>query len=177
MVWTRTTVAEIATVQIIRKRSQITTTPLHWKHRLSYRCFVGETPTIQRKLKDNGSSQATIDTDENRAYFLIDIPCHPDFVEDGLSNVVYNIKLGENKQLEQNLSNVVSNVMSNVVGANFEHIFKVFTTLQRETSLTELMAMFEQRNRDRFKRTSVDILIQTGLATPTVIDKPKSRNQ
>ncbi|MBR3987413.1 MAG: hypothetical protein IKK04_09705 [Bacteroidales bacterium] len=42
-------------------------------------------PTIQRKLKDNGSASATIETDEDRAYFLIDIPCHPDFVEEDLS--------------------------------------------------------------------------------------------
>ena len=134
-------------------------------------------PTIQRKLKDNGSAPATIETDEDRAYFLIDIPCHPDFVEEGLSNVMSQSELDNNEQLKQGLSNVVSNVMSNVVGTNFKHIFKVFIALQKETSLTELMTMFGQTNRDRFKRTSIDILIQTGLATPTIIDKPKSRKQ
>ena len=39
-------------------------------------------PTIQEELRDNGSPQATIETDEERTYFLIDIPCHPDFVVD-----------------------------------------------------------------------------------------------
>lgn len=39
-------------------------------------------PTIQDELKDNGSPQATIETDEERTYFLIDIPCHPDFVKE-----------------------------------------------------------------------------------------------
>jgi ATP-dependent DNA helicase RecG len=134
-------------------------------------------PTIQRKLKDNGSASAIFETDEDRAYFLIDIPCHPDFVEEDLSNVVSYVDILDNKQLKQALSNVVSNVMSNIVGANFEHIFKVFGALQNETSLTELMTMFRQTNRDRFKRTSVDILIQTGLATPTILNKPKSSNQ
>lgn len=38
-------------------------------------------PTIQDELRANGSSQATIETDEERSYFLIDIPCHPDFVD------------------------------------------------------------------------------------------------
>ena len=94
-----------------------------------------------------------------------------------MSQVVSNVELDKNEQLRQMLSNVVSNVMSNVVGTNFEHIFKVFNVLQSETSLTELMTMFGQTNRDRFKRSSVDILIQTGLATPTILDKPKSRNQ
>lgn len=39
-------------------------------------------PTIQKKLKENGSPRATIETDENRSYFLIDIPCRKDFVQD-----------------------------------------------------------------------------------------------
>lgn len=134
-------------------------------------------PTIQRKLKDNGSAPATIETDENRAYFLIDIPCHPDFVEECLSNDVSNVELGKNERLKHVLSNVVSNVVSNVEEINFELIFKVFVALQSETSLTKLMTMLGQTNRDRFKRTSVDILIKAGLATPTIIDKPRSKKQ
>ncbi len=39
-------------------------------------------PTIQDELRDNGSPQATIETDDERSYFLIDIPCHPDFIND-----------------------------------------------------------------------------------------------
>lgn len=35
-------------------------------------------PTIQQKLRENGSSRATIETDEERTFFLIDIPCNPD---------------------------------------------------------------------------------------------------
>ena len=37
-------------------------------------------PTIQEELKRNGSPLATFDTDSHRTYFLITIPCHPDFV-------------------------------------------------------------------------------------------------
>ena len=36
-------------------------------------------PTIQTALEANGSGRATIETDEERTYFLIDIPCHPLF--------------------------------------------------------------------------------------------------
>ena len=35
-------------------------------------------PTIQQKLLEKGSSRATIETDEERTYFLIDIPCNQD---------------------------------------------------------------------------------------------------
>lgn len=34
-------------------------------------------PTIQDELQKNGSGKATIETDNERSYFLIDIPCHP----------------------------------------------------------------------------------------------------
>ena len=39
-------------------------------------------PTIQKKLRENGSPKAIIETDESRSYFLIDIPCRKDFVQD-----------------------------------------------------------------------------------------------
>lgn len=41
-------------------------------------------PTIQSSLEKNGSHRATIETDEDRTYFLIDIPCHPDFINKNL---------------------------------------------------------------------------------------------
>ncbi len=36
-------------------------------------------PTIQKALRDNGSMPATIETDDNRTYFLLTIPCHSGF--------------------------------------------------------------------------------------------------
>ena len=47
----------------------------------------GERSSIQDELKANGSPKATIETDEERSYFLIDIPCHPEFV---MEKVVLN---------------------------------------------------------------------------------------
>lgn len=108
----------------------------------------------------------TIETNEERSFFLIDIPCHPDFVGDDLSQVVSQVT-----------SQVVSQVVSQVKGADLEQVVKVFISLQKAISMAELMEMFSQVNRTRFKRTCLDILIQTGLATPTVPDKPNSRFQ
>ena len=36
-------------------------------------------PTIQTALEANGSPRAVIETDDDRTFFLIDIPCHPSF--------------------------------------------------------------------------------------------------
>ena len=38
-------------------------------------------PTIQDELRDNGSDPASIETDEERSFFLIDLPCRADMVE------------------------------------------------------------------------------------------------
>ena len=37
-------------------------------------------PTIQKALKENGSESATIETDDDRTYFLMTIPCHKDMI-------------------------------------------------------------------------------------------------
>lgn len=39
-------------------------------------------PTIQSALETNGSPRAVIETDDERTYFLIDIPCHPAFKDE-----------------------------------------------------------------------------------------------
>lgn len=36
-------------------------------------------PTIQKALRDNGSASAVIDTDDDRTYFLLTIPCREGF--------------------------------------------------------------------------------------------------
>lgn len=138
-------------------------------------------PTIQRKLKDNGSSPATIETDENRAYFLIDIPCHPDFIGEGQSNavsqVLSQVEPDKNEQLKQKLSQVVSQVVSQVKGADFELVVGAFLALQEEMSIIELMDILNQTNRTRFRRMCLNILLDSKLATPTIPDKPNSSKQ
>lgn len=135
-------------------------------------------PSFQRgyrwEEKFNGYA---IETNEERSFFLIDIPCHPDFVGDDLSQVVSQVmpqvERADIKELNANLSQVVSQVK----GADLEQVVEVFILLQKAMSMAELMQKFRQVNRTRFKRTCLDILIQTGLATPTVPDKPNSRFQ
>ena len=61
-------------------------------------------PTIQDELQANGSPQATIETDEERTYFLIDIPCHPYFVKEQFvqnKNVVKDVVKDVVKELSE----------------------------------------------------------------------------
>ncbi len=57
-------------------------------------------PTIQKALKDNGSMSATIETDEDRTYFLLTIPCRQGF-EEGLSTMSNGQNPGLDHQLGQ----------------------------------------------------------------------------
>lgn len=38
-------------------------------------------PTIQKELQANRSERAVFETDDERTYFFVEIPCHKDFVE------------------------------------------------------------------------------------------------
>jgi ATP-dependent DNA helicase RecG len=49
-------------------------------------------PTIHDELSRNGSPDAIIDADEEHTYFMITIPCHPDFVANELrTNMEVNL--------------------------------------------------------------------------------------
>ena len=52
-------------------------------------------PTIQKALKDNGSAAAVIETDDDRTYFLMTIPCR-----DGFEGVDYAINEAINEKNE-----------------------------------------------------------------------------
>ena len=129
-------------------------------------------PTIQKKLKENGSGKATIETDEARTYFMIDIPCHPDFIGEDIEQdnllIINNIK-----EFEQ----VVSQVVSQVKGADVKVLIKVLQDLQTPLSLKELMIKHGQTNRTRFKRVCLNILLQTNLIQLTIPEKPNSKLQ
>lgn len=67
-------------------------------------------PTIQKKLKENGSKPAVLETDEARTYFLIDIPCHTDFIP--LSTEHINMEERVKKVLPKMLKALVKTEMS-----------------------------------------------------------------
>lgn len=84
-------------------------------------------PTIQKALRDNGSDAATIDTDDDRSYFLMTIPCRKDFK--GIMPEVNNIDNTEIVQeLEQLLGQIsvqVHGVVNQCVIANKEQLIQI----------------------------------------------------
>lgn len=76
-------------------------------------------PTIQKALKTNGSDFATIDTDEERSYFLMTIPCHEDFKNKPFDNV-NQLNKGVGKELERILGQRFVQVQEIVNQSNIE---------------------------------------------------------
>ena len=56
-------------------------------------------PTIQDELKRNGSPKAIIETDQERSFFLIRIPCHSDFIHYDIVNDTVKQRLAKMLQL------------------------------------------------------------------------------
>lgn len=103
-------------------------------------------PTIQDELKANGSPKATIETDDERTYFLIDIPCHPEF-------------LGETLTLEHIGVNDVTKA-GNVTKDVTKDVTKELSERQK--------LILEMVDEDAFVTIS-EMSLKTGVATRTII--------
>ena len=72
-------------------------------------------PTIQQKLRENGSPRATIETDEERTFFLIDIPCNPDCLG---GPILKGDMKDDMKDDMKNLSDIQKVIVSSVLDNN-----------------------------------------------------------
>lgn len=93
----------------------------------------------------NGSPKATIETDEERTYFLIDIPCHPGFMKETFSVEQIGVKGGVKGGVKE--PNVTKDVTKDVT--------KKLT--ERQSVITE----------DSFV-TIPEMSLKTGVATRTI---------
>ena len=65
-------------------------------------------PTIQKALKDNGSASAVIETDDDRTYFLLTIPCREGFegIDDTINDTINDKKekiKGKNENINEKI--------------------------------------------------------------------------
>ncbi len=67
--------------------------------------------------------------------------------------------------------------LSQVDEAERAYIKETMNLLKTEMSLADLMASLGEKNRTRFKKKILDILIVEKLVTPTVPNKPNSSKQ
>lgn len=164
-------------------------------------------PTIQRHLKLNGNAPATIETDENRTYFLMTIPCREDMVETSLSISEGTWRIPS--ELEQVLGQVSVPVQSIVQQSNIiekdtlgQILVQVLVQVKRNskfrsqlinlaTSIVDALTFLKDGNYRAndlnemidfgepkdFKRYILTPLVELGYIAMTMPDKPTSPKQ
>ena len=132
-------------------------------------------PTIQKALSENGSSLATIETDESRTYFLMDIPCHPDFVKNVLVDVL--VECLDLKQVAMKISQLCPSSGPVVSQSDIEKLAQCLLRATTEVSGHDMLDGIGTTSYKQRKRKYLDQLITMGLVEMTKPDKPTASNQ
>ncbi|MBE6312853.1 MAG: transcriptional regulator [Bacteroidales bacterium] len=135
-------------------------------------------PTIQKALADNGSPKATIETDEGRTFFLMDIPCHPDFVGDVQVNVQVDIQeLTDIEQVIKKMSKLCPSYVQVMSKSDIEKLALCLLKSAKEISGRDMLDGIDTTSYKQRKRKYLDKLLEMKLLKMTKPDKPTARNQ
>ena len=129
-------------------------------------------PTIQKKLRENGSPKATIETDESRSYFLIDIPARKDFVQD--SEIV---KESDIERIKLNMSKMCPRYVQDMSMNELGLLAVCLLRAQEGVSAQEMLKNIDKVSFKQKKRKYLDKLLEMGAILMTIPDKPTSKNQ
>ena len=135
-------------------------------------------PTIQEELAKNGSPRATIETDENRTFFLIDIPCH-EGIETDLRK--------ENIELSQGVNELSQGVNELSQGVNHKQrirnkdekenlIKKLILFCKEPKTLDEITTIFGFKDKYHFKKVYINPILGK-LIFMTEPNHPQSPSQ
>ena len=132
-------------------------------------------PTIQKALADNGSPKATIETDEGRTFFLMDIPCHPDFVGDVQVNV--QVESTEIEIVIEKMSNLCHSHVIVMSKSLLEKLARCLLLCKTEISGHDMLKDIDTTTYRQKKRRYLDKLLEMGLIRMTKPDKPTAQDQ
>ncbi|OYP58658.1 hypothetical protein CIL02_13820 [Prevotella sp. P3-122] len=129
-------------------------------------------PTIQKKLRENGSPKATIETDESRSYFLIDIPAKRDFVQDAEI-----VKESDIERIKLNMSKMCPRYVQDMSMNELGLLAVCLQRAQEGVSAQEMLKNIDKVSFKQKKRKYLDKLLEMGAILMTIPDKPTSKNQ
>jgi len=119
-------------------------------------------PKIQAAMKRNGSPKARFKTDENRLWFVAELPMHKAFtVEAGDERP----KTGP-RQAQVGTKSALS-----------RHQVEILEKCREETGLVDLIAITGRSDRTKFRQQVLNPLLAQGLIEMTIPDKPRSSKQ
>ena len=139
--------------------------------------------TIQRALRENGSPEAIFETNEERTYFLVKIPIHPNFLAG--TEKVLDVK----KLLQQKLEKIKGQFeddpyfdklrLASIKERSdlIEDIRDVIRICQTSKSATEICAVMTQYTVTPLKRQLIGPLVTLGILEMTIPNRPKSKLQ
>lgn len=120
---------------------------------------------FQKELRENGSPKATIETDESRSYFLIDIPARKDFVQDA-----YKVKESDIERIKLNLSKMSPRYVQDMSMNELGLLAICLLRAQEEISAQDMLENIDRVSFKQKKRKYLDKLIEMGAILRTIPD-------
>ena len=135
-------------------------------------------PTIQRQLKNNGSPRARIETDTERSFFMIEIPCKEEMV--GMMSLDSNQSANKSgTSLEQVQLDGFEEVRKfwNKSGTSLEQVETVLNAAKTAKTKKELMENATFKSPKLFRLNILLPLMKLELLQMTIPEKPNSSKQ
>ena len=129
-------------------------------------------PTIQKKLRENGSPKAMIKTDEARTFFLIIIPCRKDFVQ--VDEKVQNTDI---ELVMRKISKLCPSYVQDMTQTEVENMAKCLLRAIKEISAQNMLVGIEDISYKHLRRKYLDKLLDMGAVVMTIPEKPTSSKQ
>lgn len=129
-------------------------------------------PTIQKKLRENGSPKAMIKTDEARTFFLIIIPCRKDFVQ--VDEKVQNTDI---ELVMKKMSKLCPSYVQDMTQTEVENMAKCLLRAIKEISAQNMLDGIEDISYKHLRRKYLDKLLDMGAVVMTIPEKPTSSKQ
>ena len=129
-------------------------------------------PTIQKKLRENGSPKAMIKTDEARTFFLIIIPCRKDFVQ--VDEKVQNTDI---ELVMKKMSKLCPSYVQDMTQTEVENMAKCLLRAIKEISAQNMLDGIEDISYKHLRRKYLDKLLNMGAVVMTIPEKPTSSKQ
>lgn len=129
-------------------------------------------PTIQKKLRENGSPKAMIKTDEARTFFLIIIPCRKDFVQ--VDEKVQNTDI---ELVMRKMSKLCPSCVQDMTQTEVENMAKCLLRAIKEISAQNMLDGIEDISYKHLRRKYLDKLLDMGAVVMTIPEKPTSSKQ
>lgn len=106
---------------------------------------------------------------------MIDIPCHPEFIQDVKDDVKVNIN--DNEHITKELSEICQGHVKDITDYYVNNLLICLQRCINSVSVKQMLEGFEETSFRQLRRKYLQALLDMELIEMTLPDKPTSRNQ